>query len=100
FFVHGYEENGWTTTPFDMQVRNHTSRYHLAIETLETMAAQNVIPQAKAQKIIETYKKALADHYHYITTYGADPKDIENWEWHREEPQVTDEIFHANVFKN
>ncbi|MBI3573578.1 phosphoketolase family protein, partial [Candidatus Kaiserbacteria bacterium] len=32
FSVHGYREQGATTTPFDMQIRNKTDRYHLAME--------------------------------------------------------------------
>ena len=32
FQVNGYREEGTTTTPFDMQVRNRTSRYHLVMQ--------------------------------------------------------------------
>jgi xylulose-5-phosphate/fructose-6-phosphate phosphoketolase len=32
FHVRGFREEGTTTTPFDMVVRNGTSRYHLAME--------------------------------------------------------------------
>ena len=34
FHVRGFEEEGTTTTPFDMVVRNHASRYHLVIDAL------------------------------------------------------------------
>ena len=35
FHVRGYIEEGTTTTPFDMVVRNRMSRYHLALDALE-----------------------------------------------------------------
>src|SRR5205085_11711990 len=34
FHVRGYNEEGTTTTPFDMVVRNGMSRYHLCLEAL------------------------------------------------------------------
>ena len=34
FHVRGFNEQGTTTTPFDMVVLNEMSRYHLAIEAL------------------------------------------------------------------
>ena len=33
FHIHGYQEEG-TTTPFDMNVRNGTSRYHLMMQAI------------------------------------------------------------------
>src|SRR5947199_5220376 len=35
FHVRGFNEQGTTTTPFDMVVLNHMSRYHLAMAALE-----------------------------------------------------------------
>ena len=37
FIIHGYSENGSTTTPFDMHVRNHTDRYDLVIDIFEQL---------------------------------------------------------------
>src|SRR5690349_7779412 len=34
FHVRGFNEEGTTTTPFDMVVLNRMSRYHLAVEAL------------------------------------------------------------------
>ena len=39
FHVRGFNEQGTTTTPFDMVVLNGMSRYHLAIEALAPLAA-------------------------------------------------------------
>ena len=81
FSVHGYNEWGGTTTPFDLLVRNKTDRYHLAIETVEKMFKEGVIDSDKKDKLVAKYKKALSDHHAYITTVGSDPEEIENWQW-------------------
>ena len=38
FHVRGFNEQGTTTTPFDMVVLNGMSRYHLCIEALRRVA--------------------------------------------------------------
>jgi len=81
FSVHGYKEEGGTTTPFDMQVRNETSRYHLAIEVLQTMTNRKIITGNKATEFISKYGKILAGHKVYIKTYGKDPAGVEQWQW-------------------
>ncbi len=45
FHVRGFNEQGTTTTPFDMVVLNGMSRYHLAIEALKR--ASRIRPQAE-----------------------------------------------------
>lgn len=81
FSVHGYIENGSTTTPFDMQVRNETSRYHLAIEAFALMKKRDFLDNAKAEDLIGKYKQKLADHRQYIEKNGVDSEEIENWTW-------------------
>lgn len=83
FSVHGYIENGSTTTPFDMQVRNGTSRYQLAKEVFVKMAGRGVIEKDSADKLIQKYDQKLADHCEYIKKHGVDPEEIENWQWSR-----------------
>ncbi|MDD4989039.1 MAG: phosphoketolase family protein, partial [Candidatus Pacebacteria bacterium] len=83
FSVHGYVENGSTTTPFDMQIRNKTSRWHLAMEVFERMAKAGVISKEKAKSLIEKYTAKLAEHREYIIKNGIDPEEIENWKWTR-----------------
>ena len=39
FHVRGFNEQGTTTTPFDMVVLNRMSRYHLAMEALRRAQA-------------------------------------------------------------
>ncbi len=81
FSVHGFIENGSTTTPFDMQVRNKTSRYHLAIEAFELMAARDFLENGKAAHLIRKYKEKIDSHCQYIKKYGVDPSEIEDWKW-------------------
>lgn len=81
FSVHGYIENGSTTTPFDMHVRNKTSRYDLAIEAFQKLSAQDVVPYEEAQHIIATFKSKLAKNDDYIRHNGIDMSEIENWKW-------------------
>ena len=81
FFVHGYIENGSTTTPFDMHVRNETSRYHLIIEAVAELSRLGKIESEQADLIVEKYNKKLNDHHEYIKKYGVDPDEVENWKW-------------------
>jgi len=81
FSVHGYIENGSTTTPFDMQVRNETSRYHLAMEAFALMKNRDFLDNNKADDLIKKYKQKLDEHREYITKHGVDPEEIEKWTW-------------------
>jgi xylulose-5-phosphate/fructose-6-phosphate phosphoketolase len=102
FSVHGYNEWGGTTTAFDLLVRNKTDRYHLAIEVAERMEKEGIITEEKKESLISAYKKALKDHYEYITRVGAEPSDIENWQWAGKLPKATTafEIKHMDLLKN
>ncbi len=81
FFIHGYTENGSTTTPFDMHVRNGTSRYHLVIEALQELLRLGKVVSDQASLAIDKYSKKLLDHREYIKKFGVDPDEIENWQW-------------------
>ena len=83
FSVHGYIENGSTTTPFDMQIRNETSRYHLIIEAYQKLAKNGVVEQSKADDIIAQYKTKIQEHGEFIRKNGVDPEEIEKWQWSR-----------------
>lgn len=81
FFVHGYIENGSTTTPFDLHLRNGTSRYNLVIEAFAILAKAGVLDANKAEMLTESYEKKINTHTEYIKRYGVDPAEIENWQW-------------------
>lgn len=80
--VHGYVEQGSTTTPFDMMVRNRTDRYHLTMEAIAVAEAHALISNERAGELMGAYQQALADHRHFVMRYGVDPDDITNWVWH------------------
>jgi xylulose-5-phosphate/fructose-6-phosphate phosphoketolase len=80
-FVHGYEESGSTTTPFDMMIRNRVDRFHLAIQAFGLAREAGVVDAKKAEKLIESLQERLSEHRDYIIEHGDDPKDITNWVW-------------------
>lgn len=77
FHVHGYKEEGRTTTPFDMRVLNHISRYHLA------KAAVQRVPRLKdkAGAVISKCDEMLAKHNDYIRKHDEDMPEIADWKW-------------------
>ncbi len=81
FVVHGYEESGSTTTAFDMMVRNHVDRYHLAIEAFMIAEHEGVISAAESKRLRQIYNQKLSDHREYIIAHGDDPSEITNWSW-------------------
>ncbi|HTI13163.1 MAG TPA: phosphoketolase family protein [Dictyobacter sp.] len=82
FTINGYREEGTTTTPFDMNVRNGTSRYHLIMQAIRLVAAKNPRVAARASERIHHYEYTLAAHRQYIQENGVDPDEITNWHWH------------------
>ncbi len=81
FSIHGYNEEGSTTTPFDMQYRNGTSRFQLLIEAMEKAGLTNKKYARKAKFIISKYRKKLARHKPYIIANGVDMPEVVNWTW-------------------
>ncbi len=79
--VNGYRDQGSTTTPFDMQTRNGTSRYHLVLQTLNCLKARGVVPVQQAETLAAEFKQKLVDHKAYVIAYGEDPVDITHWQW-------------------
>lgn len=90
FSVHGYRENGGTTTPFDLLARNGASRYDLAIDVIEK--ASSVIGKDKAAKLVKFFKEELNTHKQFVIEKGQDPVDIESWRWNtKPASKLTDE---------
>lgn len=78
-YIHGYIEKGSTTTPFDMQLRNKTSRYNLAIEVFEIIDQLGIY--ADNSHLTHKYNQKINDHKKYIIDYGVDPDEIDKWVW-------------------
>jgi len=81
FHINGYQEEGTTTTPFDMHVRNRTSRFHLIMQAIRLAAAQNPRVAARTSERVQHYEYILQDYKRYILEHGDDPAEITNWKW-------------------
>jgi len=75
--VRGYKEEGTTTTPFDMVVRNDMDRYHLAIDVIDRVPALGY----HAAHVKQAFRDKLIEHRRYIQTVGDDPPEIRDWRW-------------------
>jgi len=85
FDINGYREEGTTTTPFDMQVRNKTSRYHVVIQAAKKIAARTPPVAAHAEELIRKYEIKLREHHRFIRAESIDPPEIANWQWRKSE---------------
>lgn len=81
FTIHGYVEEGSTTTPFDMHVRNQTSRFHLAIDILRRAVASGLLPDSEGLAIADRYRAVLDRHQAFIREQGVDLEEVEAWQW-------------------
>jgi xylulose-5-phosphate/fructose-6-phosphate phosphoketolase len=77
FHVRGYEEEGTTTTPFDMVVRNEISRYHLALEAVRR--ARRV--PADAESLVTHCNAMLKKHRGYVVDHLEDLPEVRDWRW-------------------
>lgn len=75
--VHGFKENGTTTTPFDMVVLNDLDRFHLAMAVIDHLPRLH----PTAAKAKGKLQEKLSEHAHYVRQYGDDMPEIQNWRW-------------------
>ena len=75
--VRGYKEEGTTTTPFDMAVRNDLDRFHLVNDAVRRVP--RLAPHAA--HLTEIIRDKLIEHDRYIRQYGEDMPEIRNWQW-------------------
>jgi xylulose-5-phosphate/fructose-6-phosphate phosphoketolase len=74
--VHGFCEQGTTTTPFYMLVMNKLDRFNLvknAVKRVESIANSKIIVKIMDEK--------LRRHKDYIYEIGDDLPEIKNWKW-------------------
>jgi xylulose-5-phosphate/fructose-6-phosphate phosphoketolase len=77
FHVHGFQEEGTTTTPFDMAVLNGIDRFHVAKAVVDRVSA---LADQRAEFASFVAGK-LAEHDAYIRENGEDMPEIRNWRW-------------------
>lgn len=74
--VHGYREQGSTTTPFDMMVRNQTSRWHLLMAVAEAFVKTGQLSTERRDQIFAKYHQKITEHVDYIKQRGVDLPEI------------------------
>ena len=77
--VHGYNEEGTITTPFDMRVQNKIDRFNLVIAALKQLPEY----EEKASSLIQLCKDKLVEHKEYIKEHGIDMPEIRDWTWEK-----------------
>lgn len=70
--IMGYLEEGTTTTPFDMEVVNKASRYHVCIEAIKSASKFNDFVKEKEQDLVNHFEQKLEQHKKYIVENGKD----------------------------
>jgi xylulose-5-phosphate/fructose-6-phosphate phosphoketolase len=75
--VRGFQEQGTTTTPFDMVVLNGMSRYHLAAEALRR--STRIFNRAPA--LIQTCETLITKAVAYSREHLEDLPEISDWTW-------------------
>jgi xylulose-5-phosphate/fructose-6-phosphate phosphoketolase len=77
FHVRGYKEEGTTTTPFDMTMRNDLDRFHLVMDVLDRLPELSV----RTAELHQQMGDARLDARRYAYQYGEDPPDVADWTW-------------------
>jgi xylulose-5-phosphate/fructose-6-phosphate phosphoketolase len=72
--IHGYEEEGSITTPFDMRVINSIDRYHLTMDALRLL---NMVSHPLYMECMNKLQK----HKEVIAQTGEDMDEVLNWKW-------------------
>ncbi len=75
--VRGYKEEGTTTTPFDMVVRNDLDRFHLVEDVVDRLPE----PPKNVAYIKQDLREKLIEHDQYVRTHGDDMPEIKEWRW-------------------
>ena len=75
--VRGYKEEGTTTTPFDMVVRNDLDRFHLAVDVVNRVPGLG----SAADEVRRLVCDKLIEHREYIVCHGIDMPEIRCWQW-------------------
>ncbi|MFJ6700146.1 phosphoketolase [Streptomyces sp. NPDC091272] len=75
--VRGYKEEGTTTTPFDMVVRNDLDRYRLVMDVIDRVPGLAVRAAAVRQEMADVRLR----HHAWIRAHGTDLPEVGDWTW-------------------
>jgi xylulose-5-phosphate/fructose-6-phosphate phosphoketolase len=75
--VRGYIEEGTTTTPFDMVMRNDLDRFHLVVDVIDRVPGLGVRYAALRQHMLDERLRCRE----HTRQFGEDAPDIRGWTW-------------------
>ncbi|MCX5345633.1 phosphoketolase family protein [Streptomyces atratus] len=75
--VRGYKEEGTTTTPFDMVVRNDLDRYRLVMDAIDRVPGLGV----RAVAVRQAMADVRTHHHAWIREHGTDLPEVADWTW-------------------
>ena len=77
FHVHGYNEEGTTTTPFDMVMLNDLDRFTLVTDVIDRVPGLGEQEGELRQEMLDERLR----HRAYTREHGDDPPDVREWTW-------------------
>jgi xylulose-5-phosphate/fructose-6-phosphate phosphoketolase len=75
--VRGYQEEGTTTTPFDMVMLNNLDRFHLVMDVIDRVPGVSVRAAPLRQQMVDARLAARR----YTREHGEDDPAISSWSW-------------------
>jgi len=82
FHVRGFNEQGTTTTPFDMVVLNQMSRYHLA----GLAVRHSSLPEPKIAELTTKFDREIDEAVRYTRHHLEDRPQEREWTWNWKSP--------------
>jgi xylulose-5-phosphate/fructose-6-phosphate phosphoketolase len=77
FHVHGFKEEGSTTTPFDMVLLNDLDRFRLVEDVIDRVPGLAV----RAANVKQLMANKRLEHRSYVDEHGDDMPEVKNWRW-------------------
>jgi xylulose-5-phosphate/fructose-6-phosphate phosphoketolase len=77
--VRGYNEEGTTTTPFDMVMLNNLDRFHLVMDVIDRVPSLGERAAGLRQAMVDERLR----HRAYTREMGDDMPDVREWTWPR-----------------
>jgi xylulose-5-phosphate/fructose-6-phosphate phosphoketolase len=75
--VRGYQEQGTTTTPFDMVMLNDLDRFHLVMDVIDRVEGLGMRAAGLRQEMVDTRLRARA----WTRDHGVDLPAVAEWRW-------------------